>query len=38
MDVPKVREHLAQETVQTRPMTPQEMTRFMKNEIDGCQP
>jgi tripartite-type tricarboxylate transporter receptor subunit TctC len=38
MDVPKVREHLAQETVQTRPMTPEEMTRFMKSEVDKWVP
>jgi tripartite-type tricarboxylate transporter receptor subunit TctC len=38
MDVPKVREHLAQETVQTRPMSPEEMTRFMKSEIDKWVP
>jgi tripartite-type tricarboxylate transporter receptor subunit TctC len=38
MDVPKVREHLAQETVQTRPTTPEEMTLFMKSEIDKWVP
>jgi tripartite-type tricarboxylate transporter receptor subunit TctC len=38
MDVPKVREHLAQETVQTRPTTPEEMPRFMKSEIDKWVP
>lgn len=38
MDVPKVREHLAQETVQTKPMTPDEMTRFMKSEVDKWVP
>jgi tripartite-type tricarboxylate transporter receptor subunit TctC len=38
MDVPKVREHLAQETVQTRPMSPEEMTRFMKSEVDKWVP
>lgn len=32
MDVPKVREHLQQETVLTRPMTPEEVTAFMKSE------
>jgi tripartite-type tricarboxylate transporter receptor subunit TctC len=38
MDVPKVREHLAQETVETRPMSPEEMTRFMKSEVDKWVP
>jgi tripartite-type tricarboxylate transporter receptor subunit TctC len=38
MGVPKIREHLAQEAVQTRPMTPEEMTRFMKSEIDKWVP
>ena len=38
MDVPKVREHLAQEAVQIRPMTPEEMTRFMKSEVDKWVP
>ena len=38
MEVPKVREHLAQETVQTKPMTPDEMTRFMKSEVDKWVP
>jgi tripartite-type tricarboxylate transporter receptor subunit TctC len=38
MDEPKVREHLAQETVQTRPMSPEEMTRFMKSEVDKWVP
>jgi tripartite-type tricarboxylate transporter receptor subunit TctC len=38
MDVPKVREHLAQETVQTRKMTPAEMTAFMKSEVDKWAP
>ena len=38
MDVPKVREHLAQETVETRPMSPEEMTRFMKGEVDKWVP
>ncbi len=38
MDVPKVREHLAQETVQTRPMTPEEVTRFMKSEVEKWVP
>jgi tripartite-type tricarboxylate transporter receptor subunit TctC len=38
MDVPKVREQLARETIQTRPMTPEEMTRFMKSEIDKWVP
>ncbi len=38
MEVPKVREHLAQETVQTKPMSPQEMTGFMKSEVDKWVP
>ena len=38
MELPKVREHLARETVQTRPMTPDEMTRFMKHEVDQWVP
>ena len=38
MDVPKVREHLQQETVQTMKMTPGEMTRFMQTEIDKWVP
>jgi len=37
MGVPKVRDHLAQEMVQTRPMSPDEMTAFMKSEsTNGC--
>ena len=38
MDVAKVREHLAREMIQTRPMTPEEMPRFMKSEIDKWVP
>lgn len=38
METPKVREQLAQETVQTKPMTPDEMTRFMKSEVDKWVP
>jgi tripartite-type tricarboxylate transporter receptor subunit TctC len=38
MDVAKVREHLAQETVQTRAMSPAEMTAFMKGEVDKWVP
>jgi tripartite-type tricarboxylate transporter receptor subunit TctC len=38
MDVPKVREHLLQETVQTMKMTPDGMTRFMQAEIDKWVP
>jgi tripartite-type tricarboxylate transporter receptor subunit TctC len=38
MDVPKVREHLVQETVQTKKMTPDEITRFMQAEIDKWVP
>ena len=34
MDVPKLREHLVQDTVQTRPMTPEQMPRFMKSDVD----
>jgi tripartite-type tricarboxylate transporter receptor subunit TctC len=33
MDVPKVREHLAVETVQTKKMSPDEVTRFMASEL-----
>ncbi len=36
--MPNVREHLAQETVQTRPMSPAEMTAFMKSEVDKWVP
>jgi tripartite-type tricarboxylate transporter receptor subunit TctC len=38
MAVPKVRDHLAQEMVQTRPMSPGEMTAFMKSEVDKWVP
>jgi len=38
IDVPKVREHLALETVETRKMTPEEITRFMQSEIDKWVP
>jgi tripartite-type tricarboxylate transporter receptor subunit TctC len=38
MGLPKVREHLAQETVQSRPMTPDEITAFMKSEVDKWVP
>jgi tripartite-type tricarboxylate transporter receptor subunit TctC len=38
MDAPKVRDQLARETIQTRPMTPEEMTRFMKSEIEKWVP
>ncbi len=38
MELPKVREHLAQETVQSRPMTPDEITAFMKSEVDKWVP
>jgi tripartite-type tricarboxylate transporter receptor subunit TctC len=38
MEVPKVRDHLAKEMVQTRPMTPQQMTAFMKGEVDKWVP
>jgi tripartite-type tricarboxylate transporter receptor subunit TctC len=37
-DLPKVREHLVQETVQTRKMTPEEVTAFMQSEIDKWVP
>jgi hypothetical protein len=37
MDASGVREQLARETIQTKPMTP-EMTRFMKSEIDKSLP
>ena len=33
MDIPKVREHLAVETVQTKKMSPDEVTRFMASEV-----
>lgn len=38
IDVPKVREHLVQETVQTKKMTPAETTRFVQSEIDKWVP
>jgi tripartite-type tricarboxylate transporter receptor subunit TctC len=38
MDVPQVRDHLAQEMVQSRPMTPEQMTAFMKSEVDKWVP
>jgi tripartite-type tricarboxylate transporter receptor subunit TctC len=38
MDVPKVREHLVQETVQTGKMTPEETTAFVQSEIDKWAP
>jgi tripartite-type tricarboxylate transporter receptor subunit TctC len=38
MDVPTVREHLARETVQSRPMTPAEITAFVKDEVDKWVP
>jgi tripartite-type tricarboxylate transporter receptor subunit TctC len=38
IDVPKVREHLAQETVQTKKMTSAEMTAFMQSEVDKWTP
>jgi len=38
MEVPKVRDHLAQEMVQTRPMSPEQMTAFMKSEVDKWVP
>jgi tripartite-type tricarboxylate transporter receptor subunit TctC len=38
MEVPKVRDHLAQEMVQSRPMTPEQMTAFMKGEVDKWVP
>ena len=34
MDDPKVKSHLAQETIQTRPMTPTEFTAFMTAEVE----
>jgi tripartite-type tricarboxylate transporter receptor subunit TctC len=33
MDDPRVKEHLAEETVQTKPMTPAEFSRFMAAEV-----
>lgn len=38
MDAPKVREHLVQETVQTKKMTPEEVAAFMQSEIDKWVP
>jgi tripartite-type tricarboxylate transporter receptor subunit TctC len=38
MDVPKVRDALARETVQTKPMSPEEITRFIKSEVDKWVP
>jgi tripartite-type tricarboxylate transporter receptor subunit TctC len=38
MEMPKVRDHLAQEMVQTRPMSPEQMTAFMKGEVDKWVP
>jgi len=38
MELPKVREHLAKEMVQTRAMTPDEITAFMKSEVDKWVP
>jgi tripartite-type tricarboxylate transporter receptor subunit TctC len=38
MELPKVREHLAQEMVQSRAMTPDEITAFMKSEVDKWVP
>ena len=38
IDLPKVRDLLVQETVETRKMTPEETTRFMQSEIDKWVP
>jgi tripartite-type tricarboxylate transporter receptor subunit TctC len=38
MDDPKVKSHLAQETIQTRPMTPAEFTTFMTAEVEKWTP
>lgn len=38
MEAPKVRDQLAQEAIQTKPMTPEEMTQFMKSEVDKWVP
>ncbi len=38
MELPQVREHLAKEMVQTRAMTPDEITAFMKSEVDKWVP
>ena len=38
MDDPKVKTHLAQETIQTKPMTPAEFTRFMTAEVEKWTP
>ena len=38
MDDPRVKSHLAQETIQTRPMTPAEFTAFMTAEVEKWTP
>jgi tripartite-type tricarboxylate transporter receptor subunit TctC len=38
MEVPKVRDALAREAVQTKPMSPEEITRFMKSEVEKWAP
>ena len=38
MDDPKVRERLAQETVQTKMMSPQEFKSFMQSEVEKWVP
>jgi tripartite-type tricarboxylate transporter receptor subunit TctC len=37
MDDPRVKKQLEQEMVQTKPMSPAEMTAFMKKEVDMWQ-
>ena len=38
MDDPRVKSHLAQETIQTKPMTPAEFTSFMTAEVEKWTP
>jgi tripartite-type tricarboxylate transporter receptor subunit TctC len=38
MEVPKVRDALAREAVQTKPMSPEEVTQFMKSEVEKWAP
>jgi tripartite-type tricarboxylate transporter receptor subunit TctC len=38
MDDPRVKKHLEQETIQTRPMTPAEFTAFMTAEVEKWAP
>src|SRR5207302_6830594 len=38
MQLPKVQEQLAAEAIETKPMTPAEFTRFMKDEVNKWVP